>query len=72
MLQARSEKGEERSNPTYQEFQDGLAPGKVGARREVIKPVFPGGSGQISSRQGRSKERRDPTRPTRRFRIQAM
>ena len=68
MLQARSEKGEERSNPTYQEFQDGLAPGKVGARREVIKPVLLGGSVQIRYRQGWSKERRDPTCPTRSFR----
>ena len=71
-LQARSEQGEKRSNPSQQEFQDGFAPGKVGATREKIKPVLPIVSGPISSWQCQRKERRDPTRPIKSFRTDQL
>ena len=68
-LQARSEQREKRSNPFFKEVLDGLATGKVGARRGEIQPVLPRVSGRISSRQGWSKEKRDQTSPSRRFRV---
>ena len=67
-LQARSEQREKRSNPSYKEVQYRLGTGKVGVRRGEIQPVLPGVSERKCSRQGRRKERRDPTQPTKSFR----
>ena len=59
LLQARSEQREKRSYLFSNKFQD-----KVGARRGKFKPIQPGISGRIISKQSRIKERLDLTRHT--------